>query len=316
MPAATILARGVAASTFAESSGRPFAPTSAFNQPIPASVNLDTNSAAMVSYLASGTNQQVANLYEYAVPVWNAYGTSPHYAVDASDPYGIGFEPFGSPAVAVPIPDGATAATGADGAMVVIDWSTKIAYEFYRAVKTGSVWSCEWGAMVPINDRGTPANPAGGSPLATWIGPLGFGASRLAGVIRCHEIAAGVINHALVFATNNQKTVDYRYPARKTDGTSVRSDAIPAGARLQLDPSINVNDSAYGMNAGERIVARALQVYGAYVCDNTSPKIGVIFEAPSGESDPYPGVGLEWDYFALSHIPWSSCRVLASWNGV
>jgi hypothetical protein len=73
----------------------------------------------------------------------------------------------------------------------------------------------------------------GGSPVGSWNGVLsldgegngdtstGAGVSRAAGVIRANEIAAGEINHALVFSTNlGNCAAAFRSPATQTDGRS------------------------------------------------------------------------------------------------
>ena len=143
---------------------------------------------------------------------------------------------------------------------------------------------------------------------------VGSNISRLAGVVRTAEIARGRIDHALVFSTNNACRGVYRYPATKTDGPSDRSDCIPEGARVQLDPSLDVA-SMPGLTKAERVVAKALQTYGAYAMDIGGANMAFIFEDPSGRADPYPAAGLGWDYIGMDGIPWSKLRVLRNWNG-
>jgi hypothetical protein len=46
------------------------------------------------------------------------------------------------------------------------------------------------------------------------------------------------------------------------------------------------------------------------VVDNGGAPMAIVFEAPNGQPDLYPGVGLSWDYYAMSHIPSSSLFVL------
>jgi hypothetical protein len=272
---------------------------------IPASPVLDPNSAAQVSWLSgavTGTpSPAIANLYNYGVPIWEADASTPRYRIDCVKPWGT----CGLELEAVPIPDGATATpVEKDGAMVIVDHVAKRSYEFYEAQKLNGIWQAGWGGVLAIDGDGvgSPTNSATGSAV-----------SRLAGVIRISEIKAGVIDHALVFSTDNACTSTYRYPAAKTDGRSTRTDCIPEGARIQLDPRIDVE--ALPMTSGERMVARALQKYGAYAIDNGGAKMAFIFEVPSGEADPYPSVGLTRDYFGMNGIPWRSLRVLRSWTG-
>jgi len=49
------------------------------------------------------------------------------------------------------------------------------------------------------------------------------------------------------------------------NGIISESEGVPCGGRLQLDPSLDVD--TLGLSPAGRTVARALQVYGAYVGD-------------------------------------------------
>jgi hypothetical protein len=280
------------------SSARFFAPNSAWNTPVPASPVLDQGGRAMVNHLASGAHPGIANLYEFGVPIWEADATTKRYAVNCMHSWGtcqLEQEPVPVPAAAVP-------SSGSDAAMVVIDRSTGKAYEFWEARRNSSGWQAGWGGVVSINGSGTPG------------AAVGSGISRLAGVVRTSEVRQGRIDHALVFSTNNACRSVKRFPASKTDGASSRTDCIPEGARVQLDPAINV-EALPGLTAGERMVARALQTYGAYAIDNGGANMAFVFETPSGESDPYPAVGFGWDYFGMDRIPWNRLRVLRQWDG-
>jgi hypothetical protein len=206
-----------------------------------------------------------------------------------------------------PIPDGARPSSGTDGALVVLQPASGTASEYWRAVHTGSTWSASWGAVNSLSGSGW----GGGS--------TGAGASRLAGVVRVSEIEAGVINHALVLQSDNVCASVVRAPALKTDGDSNRSDCIPAGARLQLDPAVDLTRLS-GLTPGERAVARALQVYGAYLIDRGGASLSVSFELAPDASAGSPGStyvrsGFGWDYYGMPHIPWHRLRVLRTWNG-
>jgi hypothetical protein len=280
--------------------GRPFTDASAWNTPIPSSPVLDARSRAIAEYL--GGQAAIANLEEYGVPVFDADESTPRHRVACTRWRGCDLED-----VLVPIPADATPAPGGDGAMVVIDWSTRNAYEFYGAERhpDGS-WTAGWGGVISVDSDGYKAD----SPHL----PTGAGVSRLAGVVRAFEVAQGEINHALVFSTDNACARGYRYPAAKTDGLSTRSNCIPEGSRIQLDPSIDV-ERLPDATPAEKMVARALQTYGAYAVDNGGARIAVIFEPPYGQPDPYPAAGFPHDYPAMPNIPWQRLRVLHRWNG-
>jgi hypothetical protein len=186
--------------------------------------------------------------------------------------------------------------------MIVVDWSRHEGYEFWQARRDRAGWIASWGEVVDLDGDGT------------GTGATGARVPTLAGVVRTYEIERGRIDHALVFSSDNACRTVYRHPASKTDGTSDRSDCIPQGARVQLDPSIDV-DAIPGLTFGERAVARALQVYGAYCRDSGGARMAFIFQDPAGGPDPYPQAGLAHDYDHMPHIPWSKLRVLRRWDG-
>ena len=285
--------------------GRPFAASSPFNLPIKAHPALDPNSAAMVAR-ASRAGMVHANLFEYAIPIYQAGSRTPRHAVACTGPASWGSCPL--EAGPLPIPPGAAANKGSDGAMAVVDPGTNTVSEYWQAVRSDSgAWSATWGAINTLSGSGW-----GGSST-------GAGASRIGGVVRVAEVQAGVIDHALVMQSDNVCRQVYRAPALKTDGDSVRPDCIPEGARLQLDPGIDVA-SIRGITPGEKAVAKALQLYGAYVIDRGGGPLGISFElAPdAGWGTPgsaYTAAGLAWDYYGMPKVPWSKLRVLASWNG-
>ena len=302
--ALAVLAAPLGAAEPAAAATRPFAATSPFNVAIKASPRIDPLSSAMVARL-SRTGQAYANLYAYGVPVYTATATTPRYRVVCDQEGDWGACPLTQQLM--PIPTDARPSTGTDGAMVVIDPASGTIGEYWRARRVGDGWQAGWGAVNTLSGSG-------------WGGAsTGAGASRLGGVVRVDEIAAGVINHALVVQTDNACVGRYRAPALKTDGQSLRSDCIPEGSRIQLDPAINLN-AIPGLTPGERAVARALQVYGAYVIDVAGTSMSVSFEVARDATSTSPGAtytraGLSWDYYGMPRVPWHRMRVLTTWQG-
>ncbi|MBA3724687.1 MAG: ricin-type beta-trefoil lectin domain protein [Candidatus Levybacteria bacterium] len=289
-----------ASTNLTTNAGRPFADNSAWNQPIGSNVQIDPNSAAIVSMLASG--KQGASLYDFGTPIFFANASTPKYSINCTEDWGI----CGLEAEQVPIPADARQAPGSDAQMVIIDLSGRKSYEFW--VYKNDKASANWGAVLPLDGdgRGTAGNSA-----------IGAGISRIAGIIRAYEIEKGVIDHALVFSTKfcqgPTNSSNFRFPATKTDGKYSGAGAIPEGARVQLDPSIDVNSIA-GISKGEKAVAIALQKYGAYAVDCGGAEMAIQFENPIGKNDPYPAAGLTNDYFEFDKIPWTKLRVLKEWN--
>ena len=94
---------------------------------------------------------------------------------------------------------------------------------------------------------------------------------------------------------------------------------IPEGYRIQLDPSIDVG-AIPGITPGEKVIAKTLQTYGAYLVDQGGATMAFPFELVPDATSSNPGqvwvnAGFTWDYFGMSHIPWNRLTVLANSDG-
>ena len=276
----------------------PFASTSVFRQVIAPDAELRPSSSTIVERL-TGDGGVVANLREFAIPIFTARTDTPTYRVECTVAR-WGACPFTG--VRSPIPRHARPQSGSDGAMVVVDEDAGSSYEFWQASRTGSGWQTSFGAINDLDGSG-------------WGGAsTGSGASRLAGVVRVDEIRDGVIGHALAVQSNNVCEQRFVSPALKTDGDSTRADCVPMGTRLRLDPSWNV-DVQPGITAGERAVAHALQTYGAVVMDKGSARLSISFElepdaTPDSLGEVYSRAGFRWDYDGMDAIAWNRLQVL------
>jgi hypothetical protein len=139
----------------------------------------------------------------------------------------------------------------------------------WNANHVNGQWTCGVGAMMDLSGDGVrpykPQNP-------TWYtshGARACGYPLIAGLIRTEEIEAGHIDHALVIAYPHIRAGLYMSPASTAQARigfdAIKSRGIPCGGRIQLDPSLNLD--ALQLNRAGRIVAEALQKYGAYVGD-------------------------------------------------
>lgn len=278
-----------------------FAATSPFNVPIASDPVLDPNSDRIADYLG---REVVADLYEFGIAIYEVGESTTPVAVECTEDWGRCPLESGLHR----IPDNALPAPGDDGTLVVIDWAERRTVELWQAVQhSEELWSSSWGTTTPIDGTGIPE-----------VFGNGAGASHLAGVVRIEEIAQGRIDHALVFSTNNACRNDYRFPATKTDGQSSRIDCVPEGARIQLDPAIDLD--RLHLTRAERTIAQALQTYGAYAIDIGGGAVAFYFEiaADATPTDPgsvYTSAGLSNDYFALDSLPWEHLRVLNTWDG-
>src|SRR5689334_3518268 len=267
----------------------PFAESSPWRQPIASGAQVDPGSAAMIAAVQREPALH-ANLVEFGIPIYEADADTPTYSVSCTETdYGVC--PFaGWP---VPIPDGAQPNSGSDGVLVSIERHSGVVFEFWRARNRSGAWSAEFGAVNSLHGSG-------------WGGAAtGSGASRLGGVVRLSEISDGEIPHALALQSDNACPT-FRAPALKSDGFSDRTDCIPEGARLQLDPTIDLD--SLGLRPGELAVARAMQRYGGYLMDVAGTPLSVSFErdreaAGGTVGTTYADAGFRWDYDAMEGVP-------------
>ena len=281
-------------------SSEPFAGSSSWYAKIPPDAMVDPNSPAMIARVTRGKGDLVANMVEYGIPIYEADSSTPRHRVDCRVK-DWGPCPFAG--LDVPIPDGAFPHSGSDGAMVVVDNQERKVYEFWQVRQDGDTWSASFGAVNNLDGSG-------------WGGSgTGSGASRLAGVVRLAEIEQGHIPHALALQSDNVCATEFRPPAIRTDGVSERPDCIPEGARLRLDPSLDL--TSLRLTPGELAVATAMQTYGGYVIDNGGAELSMSFELdteasehlPLGET--YSAAEFRWDYDGMTGVPWDRLEVLA-----
>jgi hypothetical protein len=291
-----------------------FAAADWYWNPIKSSPVLDTDSATIVANLATGEHS--ATIVEFGatlVPPSSITAATPRYDVNfrrapGGDLPQWGPDPFGTDTC--PYPAGTTPPTGSDKHVALADPTANAVYSMWRTTFSGSVLGAEWGAKVRLDGDGRET----GSASST-----GSQLSRYAGIVTGAEITAGVIDHAIYFASSFVRPTEFRYPANKTDGSNLAGGAangtIPEGCRVQLDPTINVAAIA-GITAAEVTIARCLQTYGAYCCDNGGSVFSIGFQyLGSTVSSVYTSKGLAWDYYDMNKIPWSSLRVLRRWDG-
>jgi hypothetical protein len=272
---------------------RPFSADSPWNTRIPAGAATDGDSGALIADLATsapaGRTLHI-NMNEWTVPLYWADATTAPVPVHAAIA-GLGFATSdgfdGNASVRVPasaVPDAMS-----DGHLLVIDRTTNTEWGFFQARRDGAGWGCTLCAAMDLGGTGVrpfkPSNP-------TWYtshGPRACGFPLIAGLLRPEAVRAGRVEHALVIAYRHIRAGVYTSPATtaqsRIDDQAIRGRGIPCGGRIQLDPAVDLD--GLGLSAGAKVVARALQEYGAYVGDYSE---GITLYA-----DGSPAARAEWN---------------------
>ncbi len=295
-----------------------FAPTSLWNEPIPASEPLDASSVAVVGALDAevAAEQQLRdgpwiNTTAYSVPVYTVPADQPTVKVQLdSSPLMPALQTAWE---AVPLPATARPAAGTDRHLVVWQPSTDRLWEFWKLVHEGGVWQASWGGAM----QNTSADP-GVYGTEAWPGAKpqwGASASSLSiagGLITLEDLEMGQINHALAITVPKVRAGVYAAPAQRTDGKSTDPLSLPEGARLRLDPQLNL--TSLHLPWLTLMIAEAAQRYGMVVRDRGAT---VAFYAqdptPTG-TQPFVGSG---GYFEgkypnqlLAAFPWEHLQLL------
>lgn len=169
----------------------------------------------------------------------------------------------------VPIPPHAVPDQESDSHMALVDYERGIAWDMWAAEKKpdGTWWSCT-GMKYDLYGSGV-FDPQdfdihNGESIHLYGPSRASGVPIIAGLIMHDEIMEGSIEHKLACACSRVGLLEHFYPpAVWTDGAY--PNGIPEGALIQLDPELNLDD--YGLTREEKIVATALQQYGAVMTD-------------------------------------------------
>jgi hypothetical protein len=163
-----------------------------------------------------------------------------------------------------PIPRNAPVEGGRDSDgdrhVLIVDKHSCKLFELYDAHPQhgGARWTAGSGAI--WNLRSNTLRPAG------WTSADGAGLPILPGLARYRDVARGTIDHALRFTAPRTRHA-YVYPARHHASDDTSSSLPPMGLRVRLKASADLSE----LGPQARIIAKALQRYGALLADNGAP---------------------------------------------
>ncbi|MGN6190021.1 MAG: hypothetical protein ACTHOE_14095 [Conexibacter sp.] len=281
---------------------RPFSERGIWNAPLPARPRLARASAAIVAALAREARRE------------HAAGADPW----VNDTVPLLVVPRDQPTVAVrlvehapdralerawravPLPEDARPSADSDAELTVWQPSTDRLWEFWRLRRGPRGWQARWGgAMSRVHRNAGRFSPAAWPGAKRWWGATATSLPLLGGLIRAAELRRGRIEHALALAAPNTRFDAFAFPAQRTDGVAAGATTLPEGARLRLDPTLDV--AALHLPPVTEAIALAAQRYGILVRD-TAPNVALYAEARS--------LGASGDR-SLADFPWDRLQLLA-----
>ncbi len=289
---------------------------SIWNTIIPPNSTLANNQSGLLQSLIDAGNM-VIQVRQYSAPAYFVDNNTPMYNVDlaCAGSFGLGVDQL----MQVPIPDYAIPSDDVDGAsnpipplacgedsdqdnhMLIVDLVNRCEYSLWQARKINGNWIASFASGISIDGSGI--YPGG-------ISTRGSGLPFLAGMIWPDELADGVINHALAFSYPLTKSGGPVAPATASDGVTNSVNAIPIGAKIRLDPDLDLNTLT--LTDYEMTIAKALQIYGMYLVDTGGDSsLGLYAIDPKSTSgNMYDGLLPDVDFVLLGGIPINNLQIL------
>jgi hypothetical protein len=157
-----------------------------------------------------------------------------------------------------PIPPNAPVEGGlnacCDRHVLVLQSGTCELFELYhaRSIDRGSAWSADAGAVFALDTN--KLRPNG------WTSADAAGLPITPGLVKCAEVAAGAIHHA-IRVTFNSTAAQYIHPATHSSGTG---GIVPMGLRFRMKGTFDIS----GLRGQARVIATAMKIYGLMAADD------------------------------------------------
>jgi hypothetical protein len=290
-----------------------FSAESFWNQPVSANAPIDPDSGRMVAGLSAEVQHEEKDgngpwidVTTDGVPVVQVSDAQPTVPVRLNHP--------ADPALtaawrSVPLPTSAQP-SGGDHDLAVWQPGTNRMWEFFQLHREGSTWEAEWGgAMKDVSSNPGVYGPRAWPGAQSYWGVTAGSLPLVGGAMTVKQLQAGDIDHALALAIPDTRARVYASPAERSDGVINSPDAIPEGARLRLDPHLNL--ATLHLTPMVHLMAEAAQRYGIVVRD-TAGIVSFIAEDPvSGNFTIYRRLaqGL-YPNKLLASFPWSHLQVV------
>lgn len=263
---------------------RPFQPSGYWNTKL-GRAPISTHSAAWIhdAKAHSGTHLALV-LGDWGMPVYRAKASDPLVRISSS-----------GHTVKVHIPKRARPMNGNDAALTVIDRSTNQVVGLFGAHVSSGKWSVSAVSRYRYQSNGIAGGLPGG--IKANFGHRGIPASVPA--VTKKEIKRGRIRHRLEIywhetASRTPEGRSAYFPM--TGSESGKSGVVPEGAVIRIRPGVDLDK--LHLSKAAKVIARALQKYGAVVGDNSGSGNSIKLQGNTNWS----GI-LNKD--SLRNIPWS-----------
>jgi hypothetical protein len=217
---------------------------------------LDQNSDAYIAALPGNLHPDFGHDPHYGIPFVIVPKNQPEVPVKFHYKSQSNPGPYPIPPNA-PI-EGGPHAKGDRHVLVLQQGACKL-YEMWRAfpVNGGASWRAGSGAIFPLNTN--KLRPNG------WTSADAAGLPILPALVKCDEVAAGEIDHALR-VTFDQTQAGYIHPATHFASDSQNPSLPPMGLRIRMKASYDIS----GLTGQSLVIATAMKTYGMLVADNGS----------------------------------------------
>lgn len=301
------LLMGVAPGASAAAVYRPFTRSSFWNAPLPRNAPRDTDSRAMIRWLLQNNSSNYIRLGgagstgEWGLPIYwprrhaHAYDVRNNCSLRQPEEFNR-----------MRIPRGAGSDPTGDAAMVVYDRAKGLVYGLWHAHKsTNGSWSSCGGTVFYLHSNGLDGSLRASNERRNrghrGVPPSAWG-------VRHAEIKAGEIRHVLKISVNTTRCRHIFPMVADTCGTG-GTYAPPEGTRIRIKPSVDL--SQLHLSRAARIVATALQRYGAVIADQSGGPVTMKLENTVAERRGWLWRGV-LDAKSLEKIPLGSFEVIAA----
>lgn len=204
------------------------------------------------------------------------------------------------------IPGDARPSRNADAEMVLIDLHAGYVVSLSKARYDPAEdrWSAGGGSVAYLASNGLDARVAGSDDRRNAGSHRGLNGAVMA--VRLDEIEVGSVDHVLKVAVAKSARRMWVPPMTGTDGRSKSDDAPPQGTRIRLRPDLDLDE--FELHPQARVIAEALQRYGAIIGDSSGGGIALKLEEPTGSA---AGVSWEIGEDALCGIPITAFEAVA-----